>query len=82
MYGCDRSDRLDFDDDPVRDNDIRAVAAVQFIATIDDGYRLLSREGESNRSKLETQTFLVDGFQKTGAEFAVNPDGRTDNSAS
>jgi len=42
----------------------------------------LSLESEPCQGEFVTETFFVDGFEKAGAEFAVDGDGGSDNLAS
>lgn len=78
VYALNVLNRLDFNDELISDNDIRPKSSFQFIPSIDNGYRKLTREGKARLGELEAQAFLVNRFQEAWSELSVDVDCHTD----
>jgi len=72
MDGGNCGDCLYFEDNPIEDNDISTIAAIQLVSTINDRDGVLPFERDADTGDLKAQTFLIDGFQKARAEFAMD----------
>jgi len=72
MDGCNCSDGLYFENNPIEDDDVSTIATIQLVSTINDRDGLLPLERNADTGDFKAQTFFIDGFQKTRAEFAMD----------
>jgi len=72
MDGCNCRNCLDFENNPIEDDDVSTIATIQLVSAINhrDGFLALKRNAGTR--DLKAQTFFVDGLQKAGAEFAMD----------
>jgi hypothetical protein len=73
MYGCQSIDRLDFDNDPIGDDEVEPVMAQQ-VATIHDGDVLFGFKWYSRRMKLDANCSRTRILEQAGPEFAMDVD--------
>jgi len=72
MDGCNCRDCLDFENNPIEDDDVSAIATIQLVSAINNRDGLLAPKRDASTGEFKAQTFFVDGFQKAGAEFAMD----------
>jgi hypothetical protein len=72
-------DGLDFDDDEILDNQIRAVVRIERRSFVDNGNDMLLDETRLALGQLPIQALKVDRFQQTWAKGAMHLDRRPEN---
>ncbi len=72
-----RTDGFQFDDDPVFNEKIETVFA-DLMILVEKRNRFLTNELNPTQSNLDSERLLINGFEETWPEFAVNPDSRCD----
>jgi hypothetical protein len=82
VHWCYSANCFDFHNYSAKYDDIGSVTTVELRSSVDNGNWFLSLESEPCQGEFVTETFFVDGFEKAGAEFAVDGDGGSDNLAS
>jgi hypothetical protein len=81
VYGFDRLDRLDFDDDGVFHDQVDAKVSFKFKPLVPDRKTNLRRVGDSSTAQFFPKRRDVAPLQKPRAEFPMHFDGRPDHPA-
>jgi len=72
MDGCNCRNRLDFENNLIKDDDVSTIATIQLVSVINDRDGFLTLERDADTGDFKAQTLFVDGLQKAGAEFAMD----------